>query len=199
MPTDARGHLKDQISLGNEDQFLHEYQSVQKIKLFDRSQFDEYGTTLFRELVPSLVQHDHDLLLFPLRGCRQPGILAKVIGGIPEDRMVIFNYTYGTRAEQQGRITSELRQQMDERLPGNAAVSIGVVDTAKGGYGSEHLAKVLATLHDGRTQRWNVQFHLLHARNSKPTLAYKIPSYGDHSLMLLPPKFFEVESLLVED
>jgi len=199
MPTEASWHLHDHTAIQNQDRFLNEYQNVQKIKLFDRSQFDDYGSTLFRELVPSLVQHDHDLVLFPLRGCRQPGILAKVIAGIPEERMVIFNYTYATRDEQQSRILSELHQKLHERLPDKAEVSIGVVDTAKGGYGSEHLAKILASLHGGRTQQWAVQFHLLHAQDAKPTLAHQIPKHGKKSLMLLWPMLYEVESLLVED
>ena len=113
--------------------------------------------------------------------------------------MVIFNYTYATRDEQQSRIVSELRRNMDERIPDKAVVSIGVVDTAKGGYGSEHLAKILASLHGGRSQQWAVQFHLLHARDSKPTLAYQIPRHANWSMMLLWPLLYEVESLLVED
>jgi len=198
QPTVNR-HLQDEVPIQKETLFLKEFQSVQKVKLFERSQLDEYGATLFRELVPSLVQHDHDLILFPLRGCRQPGILAKVIADIPAERMVIFNYTHATRDEQQGRITSELRRQMEERIPDKAGISIGIVDTAKGGYGSEHLAKILSTLHGGRTQQWAVHFHLLHPRDSKPTLAYQIPRHGNRSLMLLWPMFYAVESLLVED
>lgn len=199
MPTDTTWRIQDQASRNNEDRFLKEYQQIQKVKLFDRSQFDIYATTLFQDLVPSLLRFDHDLILFPLRGCRQPGILAKVIAGIPEERTAVFNYTYATREEQQARITSELSHRLAERIPEKAAVSIGIVDTAKGGYGSEHLAKTIVALHEGRTQQWAIQFHLLHSRDSKPVLAYQIPKHSNESLKFLSPLLYEVESLLVED
>ncbi len=199
MPTHVDCSIRDKTSVETQDLFLKEYRDAQKIKIIDRSSVSDYSSTLFRELAPNLVQFDHDLILFPLRGCRQPGILSKVIAGIPQERMLVFNFTYATSTEQQSRIKSELSQKLSEQLPDKATVRIGILDTAKGGYGSDHLAKLLVSLHGGRAQQWAVQFHLLHAKDSKPNLAHRIPKYSTDSVLLMPPIFYEVESLLVED
>jgi len=203
MPPTLDRRVQDEVAVDNEQQFLKEFQNVNKhkCKLFERSHFQEYAETLLDELVPNIVRNDHDLILFPLRGCRQPGILAKVMAGIPEDRIIVFNYTYATTDSQQALIRSELLGKFQQRAVDKAIVNIGVVDTAKGGHGSEHLAKIIAFLHEKHFHnlQWTVQFHLLHAQDKKPTIAYQIPKYSHHSLTLLDPLFYEVGNLLVED
>src|SRR5690606_26079346 len=85
MPQRVVSEVKDTIPVERQERFLSEYHKAQKCKLFDRSEIDGYTSVLFSQLAPSLVQCNHDVVVFPLRGCRQPGILAKVIAGIPEN------------------------------------------------------------------------------------------------------------------
>jgi hypothetical protein len=201
MPLEVRQIIKDAVSNETQDRFLNEYQSAQRCKLFERSQFDEYASAIFERLIPSIGQQKHDLILLPLRGCRQPGILTKLIGGFPHTQLVIFNYTYATKDSQQSQIRTELLERLRQQLPEQQSVSLGIVDTAKGGHGSRHLAQLLATLHSEHfsNQLWTVQFHLLHASDGAPRLAREIPSYGDEKAKFPLPLFYEVASLLVED
>lgn len=201
MPPQVQQEVTESVPIERQADFISAFHGATKYKLFDRSAFDSYAQALFEKLVPNLVSHDHDVLLFPLRGCRQPGILVKVIAGIPEKKMVIFNYTYATQNSQQAIIESQLSDQLREKLPDQSIVSVGIVDTAKGGYGSRHLAELLARLH-GRhfpNQYWSVQFHLLHESHMPPVLSHEIPKFGNKQLLFLWPTFYEVESLLVED
>lgn len=201
MPPQVQQKVADSAPIERQTAFIIAYHGATKHKLFDRSAFDAYAEALFEKLIPNLVRYNHDILLFPLRGCRQPGILVKVIAGIPEEKMVIFNYTYATRESQQPLIESQLSAQLKEKVPNQAIVSVGVVDTAKGGYGSRHLAEVLVHLHGShfRNQQWSVQFHLLHEKQKVPTLSREIPEFKSDRLFFLWPTFYEVESLLVED
>lgn len=201
MPPAVQQAIKETVPVEQQHNFIKEFHGAKRHKLFDRSAFDSYAQALFEKLVPELLRHDHDVLLFPLRGCRQPGILVKVIAGIPESKMVIFNYTYATQESQQPLIESQLTEQLREKVPENGVVSVGVVDTAKGGYGSRHLAQLLSRIHSLHfpKQHWSVQFHLLHESGSRPALSHEIPKYGHKTLFFLWPNFYAVESLLVED
>lgn len=201
MPPIVQQRIRETVPVEQQLNFIEEFHGAKRYKLFDRSALDSYAQALFEKLVPELLRHDHDVLLFPLRGCRQPGILVKVIAGIPETKMVIFNYTYATRQSQQPLIESQLTGQLREKVPEKEIVRVGVVDTAKGGYGSRHLAQLLSRIHSCHfpKQHWSVQFHLLHESESRPALSYMIPKYGHKSLRFLQPNFYAVESLLVED
>lgn len=194
----------DKAPLEKQTLFLEKYERAEKHKVFDRSKFEDYALVLVADLSPNLVRQNHDVILFPLRGCRQPGIVTKVIAGIPNDRLAVFNYTYATAESQQENIRSQLVEQLKMRIPDRAIVSLGIVDTAKGGYGSTHLAEVLAELHAKHFsgQKWSVQFHLLHERDRKPDLTSKVfcnPDASNMSVYFLPPQLYAVDSLLVED
>jgi hypothetical protein len=196
--------IVDKAPLEQQTLFLEKYERAEKIKLFDRSDFEDYALTLVSDLVPNLVRQNHDVILFPLRGCRQPGIVTKVIAGIPNDRLAVFNYTYATSESQQETIRSQLVEQLKLRVPDREIVSLGIVDTAKGGNGSLHLAEILAELHalHFSGQKWSVQFHLLHEKSRTPDLtakAYHIPDVGSPSVQFLWPRLYAVESLFVED
>ena len=194
----------DKTPLEKQTLFLNEYQSSPKIKLFNRSEFDDFALTLLTELVPNLIGQDHDLFLFPLRGCRQPGIVTKVIAGIPPESVIVFNYTYATAGSQQEIIFSQLIEQFRKKLPNKEVVSLGIIDTAKGGNGSIHLARVLTEIQAKHfaEQRWSVQFHLLHERDRMVDLSsksYQIPDANTDSVYFPYPRLYGVESLLVED
>jgi hypothetical protein len=100
--------IEDKAPLEKQNIFLDKYERAGKHKLFDRSDFEDYALTLVAELIPDLIHHKHDVIIFPLRGCRQPGIVTKVVAGIPDDQIVVFNYTYATSATQQDNIRSQL-------------------------------------------------------------------------------------------
>lgn len=172
-----------------------------KLSCFAKSDFDSYAYMLIERLAWDLLRNNHDALLFPLRGCRYPGILIKVIAGVLKTKMVIFNYTYATQKCQRGFIESQLIEQLRERLtPDQRVINVGVVDTAIGGYGSKNLAEMLSLIH-GRyfaNQHWLVQLHLLHENKSPPRLSFEIPKFDNNKLKFVL-NFYGVESLLVED
>lgn len=201
---DVRSELIDKSPLERQAMFLDEYRGVQKLKCVDRSEFEDYALTLLTELIPNLIRYKHDVILFPLRGCRQPGIVTKVVVGLRDEQAVIFNYTYATAGSQQEIIRSQLVERLTATLPNQELASIGVVDTAKGGNGSIHLAGVLAEIQAEHfsDQKWSVQFHLLHDRERTPDLSsksYLIPDAGSSSVIFLWPKLYAVDSLIVED
>jgi len=203
-PPEVSRQLVDVAPSDKQTMFLEEYQRTHKHKLFDRSDFEDYALTLLAELVPNLIEQNHDVILFPLRGCRQPGIVTKVVAGIPPESVVIFNYTYATVGSQQEVIRSQLIEQLQQRLPNREIVNLGIVDTAKGGNGSIHLASVLADIQEEHFagQKWSVQFHLLHARDKTLDLSsksYLIPDAKTDSVFFLWPRLYAVEDLLVED
>ena len=194
----------DQTPMQKQTAFLEHYESSRKIQSINRSNFDDYALTLLSELVPDLVSCNYDVILFPLRGCRQPGILTKVIVGLPCEKTVIFNYTYATRGSQQELIRTQLIDRFRQALPGRNAVGVGVVDTAKGGNGSIHLAGVLADIRSSHfaDQTWYVQFHLLHDRDRTQDLSrktYHIPQANTSSMIFSWPILYPVDSLIVED
>jgi hypothetical protein len=201
MPLKVRQGIKDRVSIANQASFLAEYQRARRYKLFDRRDFDEYAGAIFQKLIPNLSQQNHDLILLPLRGSRQPGILTKLIAGLRDEQLAIFNYTYATQNSQQSQIRTELLGLLLRQLPDQPSASLGIVDTAKGGHGSRHLAQLLASLHRERFEKqiWTVQFHLLHEKGRAPKRAREIPGQGSEKVKFAYPQFHEVESLLVED
>jgi hypothetical protein len=203
---DVRSSLIDKSALDRQTLFLDEYRRVQKIKCLDLSEFEDYALTLFADLIPNLLHQKHDVILFPLRGCRQPGIITKVLVGLPNEKAVIFNYTYATADFQQEMIRSELIEQLNARLPNVELANIGVVDTAKGGDSSIHLAAVLEKIQAEHFsgQQWSVQFHLLHDRARTQDLYKKLyrihGAKTGHSTITFPqPLLYAVDSLIVED
>ena len=201
---DVRSELIDKSPLERQALFLDEYRGVQKLKSVERSEFEDYALTLLTKLVPNLIRYKHDVVLFPLRGCRQPGIVTKVVVGLRDEQAVVFNYTYATAGSQQELIRSQLIERLKRTLPDEEFANIGVVDTAKGGNGSIHLAGVLSEIQAAHfsDQRWSVQFHLLHDRDRTPDLSsksYLIPDAGSSSVFFLWPKLYAVDSLIVED
>jgi len=201
---DVRSELLDKSPLEKQSLFFNHYQGVEKLKCLERSEFEDYALTLLTELIPNLIRYKHDVILFPLRGCRQPGIVTKVIAGLRDEQTVIFNYTYATTGSQQEIIRTQLVERLSKTLPDQELVSIGIADTAKGGNGSIHLAGVLAEIQAVHfsDQKWSVQFHLLHDRDRTPDLSsksYLIPDAGSVGVFFLWPKLYAVDSLIVED
>jgi hypothetical protein len=201
MPPEVRHSIREVVPVTQQESFIREFHESKRHKIFERSAFQDYAQTLFERLVPELLRQLHDVFLFPLRGCRQPGILVKVMAGLGEEKMVIFNYTFATQENQQSLIVSQLTEQLIEKISGRQNVSLGVVDTAKGGYGSNHLAKLLSEIHARQfaKQKWTVQFHLIHECDVNPAKSYPIPKYGNDFLDIRFPLFYPVDSLLVED
>ncbi|WP_291177418.1 hypothetical protein [Gimesia sp.] len=203
MPFSVDHIVLDEVPISDEHSFLAEYKGAEKHKICDRSALDNYTLTLVRDLAPSLLRCKHDVILFPLRGCRQPGIITKVVTGIPEEHIVIFNYTYATSQSQQNLILKRLSESLIQKIAGRESTSIGIVDTAKGGYGSKHLAEILESLHEHffANQSWSVQFHLLHEQKRVPELSRQIPKYGNSNskLMMLTPLYYGVDDLILED
>ncbi|MCR9211262.1 MAG: hypothetical protein NXI28_23785 [bacterium] len=201
MPLNVEQAVQDQVPISDGPSFLDAYKGVEKHKLCDRTSLDDYTATLLGELVPSLLGCNHDAILFPLRGCRQPGIVTKVLAGIAEERLVVFNYTYAKRDSQQNPIRQELSESLQQKISDRQITSVGVIDTAIGGYGSEHLAKILSSLHDELfgNQHWSVQFHLLHQQGRVPELSRQIPKYSRPTCLMLWPMFYAVEDLILED
>ena len=92
MPFSVDHIVLDEVPISDEHSFLAEYKGAEKHKICDRSALDNYTLTLVRDLAPSLLRCKHDVILFPLRGCRQPGIITKVVTGIPEEHMSTSTY-----------------------------------------------------------------------------------------------------------
>lgn len=141
-------------------------------------------------------ESDYDLVLCPLRGGRLPGLQARIIC----NDMQLFRPFDGTNLSRGGndkRAMEDLRNIIADGavLPSR---KIAVLDHAKGGNSCDALARLLGLINADTTEKWTVDFFLLHPSDHRPSRAsnaysYQTVKYGVQ--VFLHP----VSSLLVED
>ena len=165
-----------------------------------RADVEDYALMLYGELVPSILEKRHDLLIFPLRGCRQPGIVAKAMLDLPASSVAVINFTYNWMPCQEEQIQKQLLSQLSEKLPEKQTVSIGILDTADSGKGALRMAGFLQEAKGKfNNQDWQVQFHLIHRRSKLPREALCCQSLSKGRVSFDDPLFYPVDDLQFED
>lgn len=127
-----------------------------------QADFDHYGEVLV-QLTHAVVAQSAHLNLGLLRGAFRPCVIVEVMtrGNVAYE---FVNYTQHT--EREAEIMDALRGLLLQRDPQTEEFRIQITDTAIGGHGSTHLAKMLigikASLDRFKNQKWIVMFNLLH-------------------------------------
>ncbi len=125
-------------------------------------QFDGYGE-VFVELAQSVVKQKAHLNLGLLRGAYRPCIFVEVMTR-GEIRYEFVNYTQHT--EREAEIVKHLNVLLGQYDPQTAEFRIQVTDTAVGGDGGQHLARMLRGIKTSNRrfqhQRWTIMLNLVH-------------------------------------
>jgi hypothetical protein len=163
----------------------------------------------YAEILPSLAESiraaNAHCLLGPLRGASRPCATVEVMTR-QEVQYQYFNYQNHTNPERQREIFSDLTSLLASHDPGEDKFNILVTDTAIGGYGINYLATVLRAIRESDQrflhQKWNVQYHVLHAQQPGDNLNRIKAVERSHNV----PGMFEVTltdyvvpSLIIED
>lgn len=158
MPTTSPDYqITDIIEPENTDKFLS-FNS--NIPLIDESAFDAYAAQL-KTLAVQLQEKRYDKLIVPLRGGLKPAMQLDVLCDY-QMPILWLPYTAGS----QGQFDQQVKECLQSELvtcPDGQPARLAILDTAIGGNGSEHLAKLIAEIVTSKCN-WKVDFHLLYVR-----------------------------------
>lgn len=176
------------------------YQSAKPTRVIKQAEIDNYGDALVSQVAPAVALLSHDVLILPLRGARQPGILHKTVTGLPDEKTLVLKYTNWSNPTRNDEIYADLRDRLVHHSKDREALNVGILDTAKGGNGSSNLARMMVHLHDDAYQGmpWRVHFHLIHSRERYPEKARFLEALSTSSVRITKT-MYPVDDLLVED
>ncbi|HRX55446.1 MAG TPA: hypothetical protein P5016_13080 [Verrucomicrobiales bacterium] len=174
--------------------------SYRDIPVIQQADFDWYGEVLVR-LTNAVVGQQAHVNLGLLRGAYRPCVIVEVM---TRGQVAYKFLNYTQHSEREAEVMAELRSLLRLSDPQTPGFHIQITDTAIGGYGAEHLAKMLigikATENCFQKQHWIVTFNLLHdARRGTNTVkmdAIQLLSSEDLRFSICR---YEVPNLITED
>ncbi len=183
--------LIDQVSPNEAKEFFEHYvkKDVRRINI---PSIDNYADQLTKLGLSQNIRNA-ELILCPLRGGLKPGLHLELLSGIKNIKAL--PYTQGSSGKYDDAILSYLKDVIHEYNP----KTIAIVDTAQGGQGSNHLAKLLIKFKtEFKASYTELIFHLLHT--SDANLA-NINSLNKHSTssVKISLSLYPVDNLLFED
>lgn len=193
MPTvSANYQITDIIEPTNTDTFLSFNPTI---PLIDEPAIDAYAAQL-KKLAVKLQEKRYDKLIVPLRGGLKPAMQLDVLCDY-QMPILWLPYTAGS----QGRLDQQVKECLQSELvigPDCQPTRLAILDTAIGGHGSEHLAKLIAETATSKCN-WKVDFHLLYAQSRYPQLCGQITKQNRLPTVEFNVELWPVEDLLVED